>query len=56
MQSTTIRTLSFDESLIQISQKKQMDMIVGFRIAKAIKYQKDTLIQSLWVMLQQQIC
>ena len=49
-------TLLFDESLNQINHKKKMDMIVRFRTAKAIKQQKDTLIQSLWVMLQQQIC
>ena len=30
-------TLSFDESLNQINQKKQIDMIVRFRTAKAIK-------------------
>ena len=41
-------TLSFDESLNQINQIKQMDMIVRFGTAKAIKKQKDTLIQSLW--------
>ena len=49
-------TLSFDESLNQLNHKKQMDMIVRFGTAKAIKSQKDALIQSLWVMLQQQIC
>ena len=38
---------SFDESLNQINQKKQMDMTVRFGTAKAIKLQKDTLIQSL---------
>ena len=30
-------TLSFDENLNQINQKKQMDMIIRFRTAKAIK-------------------
>ena len=30
-------TLSFDESLNQLNHKKQMDMIVRFGIAKAIK-------------------
>ena len=30
-------TLSFDESLNQINQKKQMDVIVRFGTAKAIK-------------------
>ena len=49
-------TSSFDESLNQINQKKQINVIVRFGTAKSIKLQKDTLIQSLWVMLQQQKC